>query len=79
MTNKLDELKIWTLTKRRLMYCNLMFFTETWLCNDVPNSVVDLDGRTIFRADREAAASDKSRGGGICIYINKRWCKDCHC
>lgn len=29
LLNKLDELKIWTLTQKRLMDCNIMFFTET--------------------------------------------------
>lgn len=71
LTSKLDELKIWTISQRRLMDCNLMFFMETWLCNDVSNSVVDLNGRTIFRADRVATASGKSKGGGVCIYVNK--------
>lgn len=74
--NKMDELKIWTLTQKWLMDCNVMFFTETWLCNDVPNSVVHMDGRSLFRADRVAATSGKNKGGGVCIYVNKSWCKD---
>ncbi|KAK1896784.1 Autophagy-related protein 9 [Dissostichus eleginoides] len=56
LANKLDELKIWTLTQRRLMDRSLMFFSETWLSSIVPNGVVDLQGRTVFRADRVAAA-----------------------
>ncbi|KAI4894227.1 hypothetical protein NFI96_006080 [Prochilodus magdalenae] len=73
---KLDELKIWTLTQRRLIDCNLMFFTETWLNSDVANSVVELGGRALFRADRSAAATGKTRAGGNCIYVNKAWCTD---
>ncbi|KAI4904358.1 hypothetical protein NFI96_007146 [Prochilodus magdalenae] len=76
LPGKLDELKIWTLTQRRLMDCNLMFFTETWLNSDVANSVVELEGRALFRADRSAAATGKTRGGGNCIYVNKAWCTD---
>lgn len=60
LTNKLDELKFWILTQRWLIDCN--FFMETWLCNDVPNSV--------------AATSCKSKGSGVCIYVNKTWCTD---
>ncbi|KAI4877716.1 hypothetical protein NFI96_022799 [Prochilodus magdalenae] len=52
LVNKLDELKIWILTQRRLMDCSLMIFSETWLSSDVANSVVELKGRTVFRADR---------------------------
>ncbi|KAI4876769.1 hypothetical protein NFI96_001755 [Prochilodus magdalenae] len=76
LPGKLDELKIWTLTQRRLMDCNLMFFTETWLNSDVTNSVVELEGQALFRADRSAAATGKTRGGGNCIYVNKAWCTD---
>ncbi|KAI4873604.1 hypothetical protein NFI96_014385, partial [Prochilodus magdalenae] len=69
LPGKLDELKLWTLTQRRLMDCNLMFFTETWLNSDV----VELEGRALFRADRSAAAMGKTHGGGNCIYVNKAW------
>ncbi|KAI4877588.1 hypothetical protein NFI96_003848 [Prochilodus magdalenae] len=71
LPGKLNELKIWTLTQRRLMVCNLLFFTETWLNSDLANSVVELQGRALFRADRSAAATGKTRGGGNCIYVNK--------
>ena len=59
------------------MDCNVMFFTETWLNNDIPTSAVELEGRSIFRADRTVATTGKSRGGGLCIYVNKTWCMDC--
>ena len=32
-----------------------------------------LEGMMAFRADRDAATSGKSRGGGLCLYINKDW------
>ena len=28
-----------------------------------------------IRLDRGAAATGKSSGGGVCLYINQRWCK----
>ncbi|KAL7860079.1 hypothetical protein SRHO_G00152260 [Serrasalmus rhombeus] len=69
LPGKLDELKIWTLTQRWLRDCNLMFFMETWLRGDVADSVVELEGRALFRADRSTATTGKTRGGGTCIYI----------
>ena len=39
--------------------------TETWLTNNIPNSVVDISGYSLVRKDRSA---DK-RGGGVCTYI----------
>ncbi|XP_037400800.1 uncharacterized protein LOC119265147 [Pygocentrus nattereri] len=76
LPGKLDELKIWTLTQRWLRDCNLMFFTETWLRGDVADSVVELEGRALFRADRSTATTGKTRGVGTCIYVNKAWCTD---
>ena len=54
-----------------------MFFTETWLNNGIPTSAVELEGRSIFRAEKTADTTGKSRGGGLCIYVNKTWCMDC--
>ncbi len=30
----------------------------------------------LFRSDRNAESTGKSRGGGKCFYINERWCTD---
>ncbi|KAL0152967.1 hypothetical protein M9458_051720 [Cirrhinus mrigala] len=38
---------------------------------DFSNSCLEL-----FRADRDAESTGKSRGGGTCFYINERWCRD---
>lgn len=53
-----------------------MIFTETWLNSGVPDSAIELPGRYILRADRTADDSGKTRGGGLCIYVNKAWCTD---
>ncbi|KAI4888927.1 hypothetical protein NFI96_005928 [Prochilodus magdalenae] len=34
------------------------------------------DTSDLYGADRDAERSGKSRGGGICFYINERWCRD---
>lgn len=49
---------------------------ETWLHDNLPDSVYQLDGLLLFRADRNHL-SGKTRGGGVCIYINNRWCTNC--
>lgn len=76
LPGKLDELKIWVLTQKGLMDCNLMFFTETWLNSHVANSVVELEDRALFRADCSATATCNTRGRGNCIYVNKAQCTD---
>ncbi|KAK2891548.1 hypothetical protein Q8A73_017213 [Channa argus] len=42
----------------------------------VPEAAIQLDGLTVFRADRNAALCGKTRGGGMCVYINTEWCKN---
>ena len=38
----------------------------------------DLLGFTAVRADRDTKASGKSKGGGLIMYINNRWCNPGH-
>ncbi|XP_077405180.1 uncharacterized protein LOC144037518 [Vanacampus margaritifer] len=52
-----------------------MVFTETWLHSDIPDSLCEIEGFSLIRADR-TEASGKSRGGGVCIYINDNWCRN---
>ncbi|KAF7691456.1 hypothetical protein HF521_011753, partial [Silurus meridionalis] len=42
----------------------------------VPDAAIQLDALTVFRADRNAALCCKTRGGGVCVYINTEWCKN---
>uniref|UniRef100_A0A9J7YVU8 Reverse transcriptase domain-containing protein n=1 Tax=Cyprinus carpio carpio TaxID=630221 RepID=A0A9J7YVU8_CYPCA len=39
-------------------------------------SALHLPGFQLFRADRDAESSGKSRVGGTCFNINERWCTD---
>lgn len=41
----------------------IMLITESWLKPHIPNSIIDVQGYTIFRNDR------LSTGGGVCIYV----------
>lgn len=47
--------------------------TETWLRPEMPSLLIEVQGFSFIRADR-SASSGKSRGGGICVFVNGRWC-----
>uniref|UniRef100_A0A665T724 Reverse transcriptase domain-containing protein n=1 Tax=Echeneis naucrates TaxID=173247 RepID=A0A665T724_ECHNA len=77
LPNKIDELSALN-NQRTYRESSLYIFTETWLNHLVPDANVDLPGFTVVRADRDANACGKSRGGGLIIYINHRWCSPGH-
>ena len=55
---------------------SLICLTETWLQEDKDSdSAFMLEGFTLKRGDR-TVDSGKSSGGGVCAYINNRWCSD---
>lgn len=53
-----------------------MILTETWLNRGIPDTAIELTGGSTHRAHRTADNSGKTRGGGLCIYINKTWRTD---
>ncbi|XP_071959468.1 uncharacterized protein [Antedon mediterranea] len=69
----MDE--VWTNIRydRVFREANLLCFTETWLSENVPNESVEIDGFTLIRGDR-TKQSGKDIGGGVCLFVNKRWC-----
>jgi Reverse transcriptase (RNA-dependent DNA polymerase)/Endonuclease-reverse transcriptase len=46
---------------------DLILLTETWLHDDIPNTLIEIPGYGIFRSDRRDIT--KARGGGVCLYI----------
>ena len=48
-----------------MVYVDIACITETWLTNNIPNSVVNISDHTLVRKDRNL---DK-RGGSVCAYI----------
>ncbi|KAI3355793.1 hypothetical protein L3Q82_004360 [Scortum barcoo] len=77
LPNKIDELS--ALNNQRIYReSSLFIFTETWLNHLVPDANVDLLGFTAVRADRDTKASGKSKGGGLIMYVNNRWCNPGH-
>ena len=49
--------------------------TETWLNCSIPDSALEVNGFHLVRFDR-SEESNKSRGGGLAIYINEQWCSN---
>ncbi|KAI5615474.1 gastrula zinc finger protein XlCGF28.1-like [Silurus asotus] len=47
---------------------------ETWLHSGILDNSIELAGRHTLRADRTLDGSSMTRGGGLCIYVNKAWC-----
>lgn len=73
LQQKMDELRIKARACFEYREAGLLALTETWLRPEIPSSLVEVQGFSLIRADR-SAASGKSRGGGICVYVNERWC-----
>jgi len=53
---------------------SVMCFTETWLHDNVPDTIVSLAGFQLVWADRSFNESGKKKVGGVAIYVNNRWC-----
>ncbi len=73
--NKIDVLHAKCRVERTYDEASVIALTETWLDEATPDAEVDLDNLTIIRADR-TKKSGKGRVGGVCMYINDRWCKN---
>ena len=79
----MDELKLQMAANGLVQDCCILLITETWLHSSIPDTAIELAGRTAHRQDRNSN-SGKSRGGGLCIYVNNNWCTnattiDSHC
>lgn len=72
LRSKMDELRLHTRFGHEYWEANILVFTETWLREDIPNSMLDLEGFSTSRADHEAT-SGKSRGGGLSVYVSNSW------
>ncbi|KAK7910081.1 hypothetical protein WMY93_014765 [Mugilogobius chulae] len=73
LVNKMDEMSLINTTHRQVKDCSILIISETWLHAGVPDEAIVLTGRSVHRADRNEE-SGKTRGGGLCIYTNNRWC-----
>ncbi len=76
LDNKLCELHARISYQRETRDCCVICLTETWMSAMVPDSVIELTGFSVHRSDRMEELTGKSRGGGICFYINNSWCDE---
>ncbi len=76
LDNKLDHIHLLRSTQQTLRECCVFVSTETWLNNSIPDSAIQLDELTCYRADRALIEGGKTRGGGVCVYISDAWCQD---
>ncbi|CAJ1076957.1 uncharacterized protein LOC125983400 [Xyrichtys novacula] len=79
----MDELRLQVATNNAVKDSCILLFTETWLHPLIPDSAAELTGYTMQRQDR-TQSSGKTRGGGLCMYVNNSWCTntvtvDSHC
>ncbi len=76
LDNKLCELRARISYQRETRDCCVICLTETWMSAMVPDSAIELTGFSVHRSDRTKELTGKSRGGGVCFYINNLWCDE---
>ncbi len=59
--------------QRETRDCCVICLTETWMSSMVPDSAIELTGFSVHCSDRTKELTGKSRGGGVCFYINNLW------
>ena len=75
MNNKIDELQANVNFLSEYRHASLLAITETWFEGDDKN--ISLDNFTLYRGDR-TAESGKQCGGGVCLFVNQRYCHPNH-
>ncbi len=76
LDNKLCELRARISYQRETRDCCVICLTETWMSAMVPDPAIELTGFSVHRSDRAKELTGKSRGGGVCFYINNLWCDE---
>lgn len=76
LRNKTDELQAHVHFSHEFRDACILAVTETWLAEKDRDSELVIDGFSApLLTDRDAQTTGKTRGGGVCFYINDRWCK----
>ncbi|XP_047657966.1 uncharacterized protein LOC113651947 isoform X2 [Tachysurus fulvidraco] len=76
LDNKLCELRARISYQRETRDCCIICLTETWMSAEVPDSAIELMGFSVHHSDRTKELTGKSRGGGVCFFINNSWCDE---
>ena len=74
LRNKPDELEARVRYLHEYREAGLLCFSETWFSERDPDPA--LPGFTLARLDRSRLATGKKKGGGVCVFVNERWCRD---
>jgi len=76
LRNKTDKLQAQARYSHDFRDACILAFTKTWLSDRDSDKDLETEGFGVpIRLDRDAAATGKSSAGGVCLYINERWCK----
>ncbi|XP_049908650.1 uncharacterized protein nek6 isoform X1 [Epinephelus moara] len=74
---KVDELQALVRFQHDFRDACLLAITESWLTDRDSDADLSLDGfGAPVRLDCDASVMGKSQGGGVCLYVNQRWCKN---
>lgn len=73
LCSKIDEICANVKYFHEFRNASLLLLTETWLKDHHGDAHVAIDGFKLMRGDR-TIDSGKERGGGVCVYVNKKWC-----
>ena len=74
LNNKIDELCSLSKFHSDYRQASIISLTETWLTENTPSTYYDLDDLSLYRCDGDIN-SDETCGGGVCTYINNKWCR----
>ena len=74
--NKIDEIRALAKYNSDFRCSSVFCFTETWLKPSMPSELIDISGFSLIRHDRSSSDTNKSKGGGLCIYVNEKWCQN---
>lgn len=76
LRNKVDELRASVKFLAEYNSTCRLVLTETWLKEQDSHSDLEIDGfRIPFHLDGVSSVTGKSLGGGLCLYVNNKWCK----
>ncbi len=74
LDNKLCELRARISHQWETRDCCII--SETWLSVKITDSAIELSRFSVHRVDRMKEFTGKSRGGGVCFFINNSWCDE---
>lgn len=82
LRNKIDEFTSNCKFNSEFRDSSMICLTETWLEQRDADSTMQVDNYILVRGDR--SSTNKHHGGGVCLYVNERWCKNvtmksCYC